>query len=76
MAALRVARPTHSPRARHHVPQVQQLAAALIATGNAYERDGSVFFRGESAVDRSGLTRDRALALATRVRRRPGRPGA
>ncbi|MGS0686781.1 cysteine--tRNA ligase [Nakamurella sp. GG22] len=64
MAALRVARPTHSPRARHSVHQVQQLAAALIATGNAYERAGSVFFRGESAVTASGLTRDRALALA------------
>ena len=65
MAALRVARPTHSPRARHSVHQVQQLAAALIATGNAYERGGSVFFRGESAVIASGLTRDRARALAT-----------
>lgn len=64
MAALRVTRPAHTPRARHSVPQVRQLAAALIATGNAYERDGSVYFRGERAVTASGLSRDRALALA------------
>lgn len=64
MAALRVARPAHTPRARHAVPQVLQLAAALIATGNAYERDGSVFFRGEGALGASGLSRDQALALS------------
>ena len=64
MAALRVRRPAHAPRARHFIPQVLQLAAALIATGNAYERDGSVFFRGHGAVEASGLPRDRALALA------------
>ena len=64
MAALKVARPAHAPRARHHIPQVLQLAAALLATGNAYERDGSVFFRGHGAVEASGLARDRALELA------------
>ena len=64
MAALKVARPAHAPRARHHIPQVLQLAAALLATGNAYERDGSVFFRGHRAVAASGLPRDRALELA------------
>jgi L-cysteine:1D-myo-inositol 2-amino-2-deoxy-alpha-D-glucopyranoside ligase len=74
MAALRVARPTHSPRARHSVPQVQQLAAALIATGNAYQRDGSVYFRGENAVIASGVTRDRALDLAVEFGDNPDDP--
>src|SRR5918998_2718869 len=40
MHALRVHRPVLAPRARHHVPQVRQLAAALLAAGAAYERDG------------------------------------
>jgi cysteinyl-tRNA synthetase len=56
MAALRVHRPSHEPRARHHITQVQQLAAALLATGHAYHRDGHVYFRGAAAVARSGLT--------------------
>ena len=74
MTALRVARPAHTPRARHFIPQVQQLAAALIATGNAYERDGSVFFRGDSAVAASGLSRDRALVLAREFGDNPDDP--
>src|SRR4029453_9195309 len=40
MAALRVTRPAHQPRARHHVGQVQQLAAALLAAGRADRRGG------------------------------------
>lgn len=64
MAALRVRRPAHAPRARHHVPQVRQLAAALLTTGHAYEREGHVFFRGAAVAAASGLTRERASALA------------
>jgi cysteinyl-tRNA synthetase len=64
MTALRVHRPAHEPRARHHVTQVQQLAAALLATGHAYERDGNVYFRGTDMVERAGLTRQRALTLS------------
>ncbi|HEY4993249.1 MAG TPA: cysteine--tRNA ligase [Nakamurella sp.] len=74
MAALRVARPAHAPRARHHIPQVLQLAAALIATGNAYERDGSVFFRGHGALAASRLSRDRALELARQFGDNPDDP--
>src|SRR5664279_620051 len=74
MAALRVPRPAHAPRARHHIPQVLQLAAALIATGNAYERDGSVFFRGHGALAASGLSRDRALELARQFGDNPDDP--
>ena len=74
MAALRVPRPAQSPRARHYIPQMVQLAAALIATGNAYERDGSVFFRGGGAVEASGLPRDRALELAAEFGDNPEDP--
>lgn len=44
MAALGVRRPTHSPRARHFVDQVIQLAWALLESGHGYERDGQVYF--------------------------------
>jgi L-cysteine:1D-myo-inositol 2-amino-2-deoxy-alpha-D-glucopyranoside ligase len=64
MAALRVARPTHTPRARNFVPEVRQLAAALLATGHGYRRDGSVFFRGHGALAASGLSREQAWALS------------
>jgi L-cysteine:1D-myo-inositol 2-amino-2-deoxy-alpha-D-glucopyranoside ligase len=64
MTALRVRRPAHEPRARHFVGAVQQLAAALLATGRAYERDGFVYFRGAAVVDRCGLPRAEALARA------------
>ena len=74
MAALRVTRPAHAPRARHHIPQMLQLAAALLATGNAYERGGSVFFRGSGAVEASGLRRDRALELAAEFGDNPDDP--
>jgi L-cysteine:1D-myo-inositol 2-amino-2-deoxy-alpha-D-glucopyranoside ligase len=56
--------PTHAPRARHHIAHVQQLAAALLRAGRAYEREGHVFFRGAEAVAASGLPSDRARELA------------
>jgi len=61
MRALRVATPAEQPRARHHVEAVQQLAQALLDVGAAYERDGTVWFRGAAAVERSGVPRERAL---------------
>jgi L-cysteine:1D-myo-inositol 2-amino-2-deoxy-alpha-D-glucopyranoside ligase len=68
MAALGVSRPSHEPRARHFISQVQQLAAALLATGRAYHREGHVYFRGgEGGGDiaaRAGLTTEQARALA------------
>jgi L-cysteine:1D-myo-inositol 2-amino-2-deoxy-alpha-D-glucopyranoside ligase len=50
MAALRVRRPTYSPRARRYVDRVIQLAAALIESGHGYHRDGQVYFRGYPAI--------------------------
>jgi cysteinyl-tRNA synthetase len=62
MTALRVRRPAHEPRARHHIGAVQQLAAALLAVDHAYPRDGFVYFRGAEVAARSGLSREEALA--------------
>ncbi|HEV7451992.1 MAG TPA: cysteine--tRNA ligase [Pseudonocardiaceae bacterium] len=64
MTALRVRRPEYEPRARHHVGRVVQLAAALLTTGHAYQRDGAVYFRGADVPAKTGLTLDRAEQLA------------
>jgi cysteinyl-tRNA synthetase len=64
MTALAVRRPTHEPRARSHVGQVVTLATALLALGAAYERDGTVWFRGAGLAERAGLTDGEAAALA------------
>jgi len=74
MQALRVRRPTHEPRARRHVVHVQQLAAALLSAGHAYERAGHVYFRGGGVPDTVGLDRARALALAAEYGDDPGDP--
>ena len=64
MRALRVATPAVQPRARHHVGAVQQLAQALIAADRAYERDGTVWFRGGDVPASVGIGADRARELA------------
>lgn len=74
MAALRVRRPSHEPRARHHVGQVVQLAAALLATGRAYERDGTVYFRGADVPARAGLARADAERLLAEFGDHPDDP--
>jgi len=61
MRALGNRNPDHSPHSRHHAAHVAQLAAALVAGGHAYERDGFVYFRGEGTATRSGLTEKEAL---------------
>jgi L-cysteine:1D-myo-inositol 2-amino-2-deoxy-alpha-D-glucopyranoside ligase len=65
MRALGVRRPEHSPHARHHVTQVLQLAAALVASGHAYDRDGYVYFRGRAVVEHAGIAEEEARRLAT-----------
>jgi cysteinyl-tRNA synthetase len=74
MAALRVRRPEHEPRARHHVGRVVQLALALLARGHAYERDGTVYFRGTGVPAKAGLTTERATELAAEFGDRPDDP--
>ena len=64
MKALNVARPDHTPHARSHVQHVVQLAAALLRTGAAYERDGYVFFRGAGLPAAQDLAAEEALRLS------------
>jgi cysteinyl-tRNA synthetase len=64
MEALHVHRPTITPRARSYVPHVLQLAAALLVSGHAYEREGYVFFRGARVHERAGLDRATAIELS------------
>ena len=63
LAALRVREPDHSPRAARHVEHVVTLAAALLAAGAAYERDGSVIFRGDDVPAAAGVGPDEARRL-------------
>ncbi len=74
MRLLGVRRPAHEPRARHHISHVVQLAMALLAAGEAYERDGHVFFRGGDVPERAGFGRDTALALSTQYGDQPDDP--
>ena len=74
MAALAVHRPTHEPRARYYVPPVQQLTAALLAAGQAYEREGHVFFRGAAVPGTAGLDRGAARELSEAFGDDPGDP--
>ncbi|GAC1445047.1 MAG: cysteine--tRNA ligase [Mycobacteriales bacterium] len=63
MDALGVRRPTHEPRAHTFVPQVIELAGALLDNGSAYLAQGSVYFRGAPVAERAGMFRDDAVAL-------------
>ena len=74
MDALGVRRPTFEPRARRHIAHVQQLAAALLAAGCAYEREGHVFFRGGDVPQAAGLDRARALQLSAEYGDNPDDP--
>jgi cysteinyl-tRNA synthetase len=81
--ALGVRRPTHEPRAHSFVPQVVELAEALLAVDAAYVAAGSVYLHGAPVAERAGLDRDRALALLADNggrtddpgQARPARPG-
>jgi cysteinyl-tRNA synthetase len=57
------------------VGRVVQLAAALIATGSAYQRGGTVYFRGAGVPEKAGLTVERATELAAEFGDRPDDPG-
>jgi len=74
MKALGVRSPTHAPHARHHVGQVVELAAALLSTGAAYERERHIFFRGAPALAQSGLDRAEALRLSQEYGDHPDDP--
>jgi cysteinyl-tRNA synthetase len=71
MAQLGVIRPTYEPRSRDYVDEVIVLGAHLVSTGAAYERNGSVYFRGHDVASRTGLHRAEAIEL---LRMRGGNP--
>ncbi len=59
MDALGVTRPDISPRASGHVPEQIEMIETLIANGNAYESDGSVYFDVSSDDDYGKLSNRR-----------------
>lgn len=63
MDALGVRRPTHEPRAHTFVPEVVELATALLDSGAAYVEQGSVYLHGAPVAERAGLTREQALPM-------------
>jgi cysteinyl-tRNA synthetase len=65
MDALGVRRPTHEPRAHTFVPQVVELAAALLDAGAAYEAAGGVYLSGAPVAERAGVDREAALTMLT-----------
>jgi cysteinyl-tRNA synthetase len=76
MAALGVRRPAHEPRAHNHVANVVTLAAALLGSGAAYVRDGTVWFRGAEVPSRAGLDAAAATRLAAEFGQEFGDPQA
>ena len=66
-AKLNIRRAAHYPRATAYIPQMIELIKALIASGHAYEVDGTVYYdiRSFPAYGRlSGNTTDKLLAGA------------
>jgi cysteinyl-tRNA synthetase len=61
MKALHVAAPASAPHARAHVGAVIRLASRLLATGDAYESGGHVWYRGAHAPEAAGLDPETAL---------------
>jgi cysteinyl-tRNA synthetase len=55
MSALGVLRPAHEPRAHAYVDAVIRLSVALLASGAAYQRGGTVFFRGAAVAAQTDL---------------------
>ncbi len=74
MAALGVQPPAHEPRAHRYVREVVRLAAALVDSGAAYERGGTVYLRGAAVVAGAGLELETALRLLEEYGDRPADP--
>jgi cysteinyl-tRNA synthetase len=74
LAALNVQAPRHEPRAHRYIEHVMRLAQGLIAVGAAYERHGSVYFRGRGAAAQAGLDQANALRLSAEYGGRPDDP--
>lgn len=63
MRKLRVRRPGFEPMSREYITDVIFLARALLDRGAAYEREGTVWFRGEGVATRAGIDPDEAARL-------------
>jgi len=78
MAALNWLPPDHLPRATQHVPQMQDLIAALLTNGLAYAAEGNVYF-SVAADSRYGevshLDRAEMLPIANERGNVPDMPG-
>jgi cysteinyl-tRNA synthetase len=74
MTALQVRPPLFEPRAHRYVGHVVRLVAALLDVEAAYQRAGSVYFRGTQVADRAGLSAAQAQCLATEYGGRPDDP--
>jgi cysteinyl-tRNA synthetase len=74
MAALSVRPPAYEPRAHRYVAHVVRLVAALLDVGAAYQRAGSVYFRGAPVAAAAGLEAAEALRLAAEYGGRPDDP--
>jgi len=57
MAALRLERPEHMPRATDHIPEMVDLITRLQARGHTYTAEGSVYFRIASFPEYGRLSR-------------------
>ena len=66
MRKLKVRRPTFEPLARDYVTDVIFLARALLDRGAAYEREGTVWFRGAHVPAAHGVDATTAAELLTR----------
>ena len=64
MELLGIARPAFEPRSHDHVDGVIALAVELLARNVAYERNGSVYFRGGAVHETAGIGREEAVSLA------------
>lgn len=65
MDLMGISHPAFEPRSHDHVDGVISLTAELLTTGLAYERHGSVYFRGGGVYETVGLSREEATSLAT-----------
>jgi len=74
LATLNVRPPRHEPRAHRYIEHVVRLAQGLMAVGRAYERNGSVYFRGQAAATEAGLDRAEALRRSAEYAGRPDDP--
>ena len=55
--ALGMERPEVTPRATHHIPEMIDIIAKLLANGKAYESEGSIYYRIAAFPDYGKLSR-------------------